>query len=141
MINEFRGKYRWLSNFWLDQVVYEGLVYPSTENAFQAAKSTDRSTRREFLSISPSEAKKLGMTIMLREDWDDIKLDVMKQLNHNKFTRGSYLANKLLDTGHQVLMEGNTWKDVYWGVDLYTGIGANNLGKILMRIRTNLRDK
>ena len=47
----------------------------------------------------------------------------------------------LLDTGEEILEEGNTWHDTYWGVDLKTGEGKNMLGSILMRVRNELRIK
>ena len=37
-------------------------------------------------------------------------------------------------------MEGNTWHDVYWGVDLCTGEGENHLGKILMAQRQEFKE-
>ncbi len=57
-----------------------------------------------------------------------------------KFTQNPDLLSKLLATGDAELIEGNTWGDRVWGVDLYRGAGENHLGKILMRIRDELRD-
>jgi hypothetical protein len=37
------------------------------------------------------------------------------------------------------LVEGNRWGDQFWGVDLRTGLGENHLGKILMKVRDELR--
>ena len=45
------------------------------------------------------------------------------------------LKNKLIDTYPAELIEGNTWNDKFWGVDINTSIGENNLGKILMKLR------
>ena len=58
-----------------------------------------------------------------------------------KFTQNPDLAKRLLDTGDEILEEGNTWHDTYWGVDLKTGEGKNMLGSILMRVRNELRIK
>ena len=44
---------------------------------------------------------------------------------------------KLLATGDAQLEEGNTWGDRIWGV--YQGQGDNRLGKILMKVREELR--
>ncbi len=46
---------------------------------------------------------------------------------------------KLLATGARKLVEGNTWKNVFWGVDLRTGEGENHLGQILMQVREELK--
>ena len=37
-INDFRGPYRWLSNFHEVEVLLDGETYASTEHAYQAAK-------------------------------------------------------------------------------------------------------
>ena len=37
------------------------------------------------------------------------------------------------------LIEGNTWHDTFWGVDLKTGEGENHLGKILMALRKDFQ--
>jgi len=49
------------------------------------------------------------------------------------------LKQMLLDTGDQELVEGNTWNDTFWGV--CRGEGQNNLGKILMKVRMELRQQ
>jgi predicted NAD-dependent protein-ADP-ribosyltransferase YbiA (DUF1768 family) len=35
----------------------------------------------------------------------------------------------------------NTWSDTFWGVDLKTGKGDNNLGKLIMKIRKENRNE
>lgn len=47
------------------------------------------------------------------------------------------LRSQLLSTGTAELVEGNWWNDRYWGV--CNGRGENHLGKILMRIREELK--
>ena len=46
------------------------------------------------------------------------------------------LREQLLSTGDQELVEGNWWRDFYWGV--CNGVGDNNLGKLLMKIRDDI---
>jgi predicted NAD-dependent protein-ADP-ribosyltransferase YbiA (DUF1768 family) len=65
----------------------------------------------------------------------------MKEIVFLKFRNHSYLESLLLKTGDLELIEGNTWNDKFWGVDLKTGKGENNLGKILMEVRTQLREE
>ena len=38
MIEQFQGDFRWLSNFAPVNVNFNGVIFPSTENAYQAAK-------------------------------------------------------------------------------------------------------
>jgi ribA/ribD-fused uncharacterized protein len=138
MINEFRGKYRWLSNFHIINVVYDNEIYPSVEHAYQAAKTLNIDDRIRIKNCNTcGEAKRLGYTVKMRENWDQIKFDIMKDLVTQKFSQ--YPLNQwLLETGDQELVEGNTWNDIFWGV--CNGFGLNNLGKILMEIRDKLKN-
>ncbi len=136
-IDKFSGEYRWLSNFWFCQVQLDGITYPSTEHAYQAAKFTDPQTRKRIQkAITFQEAKRLGYGQGLREGWDSMKLQVMENLLRQKFKPGSNLAEKLIATHPHKLIEGNTWNDTYWGI--CKGIGENHLGKLLMKLRQEL---
>jgi hypothetical protein len=73
VIDDFRGPYRWLSNFHLAEVELDKVIYPSTEHAYQAAKTLNVRLRKEFLSLTCREAKKLGGQIDLRPGWDEMK--------------------------------------------------------------------
>ena len=55
-----------------------------------------------------------------------------------KFTQNPNLAQLLIETGDATLIEGNNWDDVVWGV--CNGVGENRLGKILMQIRTEIKE-
>ena len=136
MIDNFAGKYAFLSNFYMVYVDYEGLTYTSSEAAFQAAKTFDLEEKKRFADMSPKEVKRAGRRIPLREDWEEVKDDVMYAVCKEKF-RNPDLRDRLLATGDEELVEGNTWNDRYWGV--CKGEGENKLGKILMRIREEIR--
>lgn len=138
-IKQFQGEYRFLSNFWPCDILFDGLSYPSTENAFQAAKTNNLLDRARFTEYTSGTAKREGKRLKLRSDWDEVRLQVMYEINRYKYTIHSDLRAKLLATGDAYLMEGNTWHDTYWGVDLESGKGQNHLGKILMRIREELK--
>lgn len=126
MIDEFRGKYRWLSNF-------EGGV----EAKYQAAKTLDEGWKRRILDASsPGEAKRLGRKAPIRKDWEVIKIGVMYSLLLEKFKEEPY-RSLLLATGEEELIEGNWWGDTFWGV--CRGKGRNVLGTLLMRVREELR--
>lgn len=131
-IESFDGDYRWLSNFWLCPVQMGGMIYPSTENAYQAAKFR-KADRAMFLTCSPGEAKRLGGVVELPRDWDRQKLKTMKAVLKQKFRQGGWEEHLLLATGDAEIIEGNTWGDTFWGV--CWGIGENRLGKMIMEIR------
>ena len=71
-IKGFFGEYRFLSNFELGEVVFEGIKYPSSENAYQAAKSLNTDVREKFVNIEPADSKKLGRKIIVRNDWEKV---------------------------------------------------------------------
>ena len=146
MINSFRGKYNFLSNFYPVTIyptdtedLYPDFTYPSVEHAFQAAK-TDSINEKKWIAnaASPVIAKRLGRQVTLRKDWHEIKLGEMICLVYEKFKDNNKLQKLLLDTGDEELVEGNNWNDCYWGV--CRGRGENHLGKILMNIRRKLNN-
>ena len=137
-ILEFKGEFWWLSNFSSSNVIFDGFEYPSVEHAYQAAKTMDKDERKQVRDAkSPGQAKKLGRKVTLREDWEQVKLQVMEGLLRQKFSSESDLSSKLLATGDGLLVEGNWWGDTYFGVCM--GTGENNLGKLLMKIREEIR--
>lgn len=110
--------------------------YPTTEHAFQAAKTLDEKEREKIrVAKTPGQAKRLGQKVTLRKDWESIKIKIMLNLNRQKFDRAD-LGDRLVDTGQAELIEGNTWGDTFWGV--CKGVGKNHLGKILMEVREEL---
>lgn len=107
MINQFIGKYSFLSNFHSSQVVYEGLVYRSSEAAYQSAKTLDMELRKQFTLISPARAKELGKQIKLRKDWNEVKDQIMEDIVRLKFKQNPLLMGLLLETFPLTLIEGN----------------------------------
>lgn len=137
MIDSFRGPYSFLSNFYKSDIIYDGIRYNSAEAAFQAQKSLDLSEREEISLLTPLKAKKAGRHITLREDWDEVKLDIMYKICLSKFTQNEDMRQLLISTCGEELIEGNDWGDSFWGT--VDGHGENHLGKILMRIRDELQ--
>lgn len=135
MINQFTGKFEFLSNFSSSIVFWDNIQFPTVENGYQAAKCQIVSDMKLFVDITPGQAKRLGRNVSLRFDWESVKVSVMHQLLLQKFKPGSELAKKLLSTGDQELVEGNMWGDKFWGVCLKTNTGLNILGKLLMNVR------
>ena len=139
VISSFKGKYKFLSNFYPVFVYYEGIRFPSVEHAFQAAKSDDIEIRKLF-AIAPTakEAKRFGKQVKLTEGWDTKKIFIMKSLLEQKF-KNEPMKSMLLNTGDSILIEGNNHRDKFWGQ--VKGEGNNMLGKLLMEIRDDLKRK
>lgn len=153
-IQTFDGKYRWLSNFAPSTVfILIGLKWvkcPTVEHAFQASKTLSQDERRRIVAAnSPVTAKHFGRGVRIVSYWEEIKIVIMLELLRQKFSHKP-LAAKLVATGDAPLVEGNNWHDNFWGVcrcgrvavehqhDGCTG-GDNWLGKLLMRVRKDLR--
>jgi ribA/ribD-fused uncharacterized protein len=137
VIDCFKNKYSFLSNFYPCEVLYDGIKYRSAEAAFQSAKTTNMDKRMSFVNMLPNQAKKEGRKLSLREDWEEVKYNIMLEIVRNKFKWNKNLKEKLIATENAELIEGNWWGDTVWGV--CNGIGSNYLGKILMQVREEIQ--
>jgi ribA/ribD-fused uncharacterized protein len=142
MIEQFRDEYRWLSNFTPVKVVYEGIEYASVEHAYMSAKSHDMvwKSRCADSQVSAAQIKKESKEIDLREDWEKVKFEVMLECVRQKMTQEPF-KSKLEATGNVYIQEGNIWGDTVYGVCLKTNKGQNLLGKMIMKIREENREK
>lgn len=139
MINKFRGPFFFLSNFYECPVTYRGVTYKTAEHAYHAAKATNQKGHDLIKNaVNAKEAKRLGRKIECRTDWTSKRDTVMLGIIRCKF-KDLKLRKLLLQTKDEEIFEGNDWNDLYWGVDVLTGVGENKLGKILMRVRKELQ--
>lgn len=138
MISAFRGRWTKLGNYSSCTVFYEGHAYPTVEHAYQAQKTEDKALQKHIREqATPALAKWLARSVPLREDWERIKLNIMRDLLLEKFSQDPERLI-LLSTGQEELIEGNWWHDTYWG-QCPVGVGQNWLGKLLMEIRWQLQ--
>ena len=129
-----------LDNFHPAVVKFEGLMYRNSEAAFQAAKLKTNAERkaRGFHRMDANTSKMVGKNprvTKIRNDWEQIKDQVMYGIVKDKMQRHPWILELLLATGNKVIEEGNTWNDEYWGVDRFTRQGRNQLGLTLMTLR------
>lgn len=146
-IRRFLGDFAFLSNFAACPVEYADpgeppVTYRSVEHAFQAAKTLDGDARRRLAEIgSPLTAKRFGRRVLMRDDWDQMRVEVMRGLLRQKFAAEPF-RTQLLATGDAQIVEGNTWHDQLWGDCECSGHasepGENLLGCLLMEIRSEL---
>lgn len=139
MILEFQGPYRWLSNFEPVDVEYEGVIYPSVEHAYQAAKLLDPDMRLLLLTLSAGQAKRFPKAHphACRPYWDTLRYNVMAGLVAQKFPQDPF-RRLLLETGTEPIVEGNRWHDTFWGrclCNTHKGMGQNVLGRLIMAQR------
>ena len=136
-INNFTGKYEFLSNFYNHPLVLDGVEYSNAEAAFQAQSAADKGSKRKFARLSGIKAKAYGRRIVQRDDWDEqTQIDAMREVLIAKF-KDEELAKKLCNTGNEELINMNQFRDEYWGVT--TRGGRNKLGEMLMEIRAELQ--
>ncbi len=152
-INSFRGRFVFLSNFYPCKIEHKGITYPSVEHYYVALKVTGMQfidgvyyTAADFRELiakvqDAGDAKRIGKIVKVRSDWDEKKLGFMEWGIREKF-KDHKLSEDLLSTGEMELIEGNNWHDNFWGSCscLKCGNrGENNLGKILMKVRFELK--
>lgn len=139
----FQGAYRFLSNFYTVPVPYAGLLYPSAEHAYQAAKTLDPWWRNAVANCpTPGEAKRMGREVPLRPGWDGpARTKVMLLVVTAKFFTSPEMARNLAATRSARLVEANSWHDNFWG-DCTCGNrpecgepGRNLLGLMLEGVR------
>ena len=135
-INQFTGDYEFLSNFYNAPIFFNGLSFQNAEAAFEAQRTDDINARKRFCRLSGNKAKALGRRVEERDNWNYEKEDIMRKIVHEKFKTHNELAQKLIATGDEELINVNTWRDSYWGIS--NGSGKNKLGRILMEIRDEL---
>ncbi len=143
MITKFENEYSFLSNFYPSPITYQGITFPTVEHFFQAMKTLNPA---EFIEIkdasTPGKAKRLGRKVTLRPDWENVKVSIMKVALHLKFDNME-LREKLLATGDEYLVEGNTWHDNFWGsceCEQCGNHGQNMLGQLLMEVRKEIEE-
>lgn len=137
----FRNELSFLSNFYPVKIRVGNMEFPTLEHAFQAAKTKDMSLRLKIACLkTPADAKRHGRSLVIRSDWDEIKVKSMEWLLRRKFEKGGELASRLTATGNSPLVEWNYWGDKFWGKDMKSGEGLNVLGELLMKIRKELRE-
>ena len=137
-----KGEYGAFSNFAPYGAEMGGEWYPTSEHYFQAMKFHDKAYRERIRKAnSPMIAARLGRSrkVKLRDDWESVKIDVMRDVVRKKFTTHAELSDLLISTG-QVEITESAPRDYFWGCGA-DGSGQNRLGRILMEVREGLQQK
>ena len=133
---------------------YKGNTFHTTEQAFMWAKAQlfgDKNSARLILAEkNPAKAKQLGRGVkgFNPTHWDINKEFLMYEVNLAKYSQFEDYRKILLSTGDKQIAETNG-KDTVWGIGLYANDsrvlaekqwrGQNLLGKVLMRVREELK--
>lgn len=132
--------YGYMNNFCKAKMTVYGRIWETVEHAYQAQKTLiPGEINKIWAASSPREARNMGQLVQMRPDWDLIKDHVMKECVLAKFKQHPELAEQLLSTEDEELVEDSPI-DWYWGCGK-DGTGKNMLGKTLMQVRKELRDE
>ncbi len=144
-IIKFSGKFAFLSNFAYSPIVLEdGKIWLTVEHLYQASKTFSKLQREEVrFQLTPGRAKRLGQRVDLRPDWEKVKEAEMLKCIRLKFEHNPALCRELIKTGDTELIKGNHRHDNTWGNCRCSKCknvpGQNLLGKILMRVREEVK--
>lgn len=135
-----------LTNYYLCEVEIDGLKFSSSEAAYHAQKFLDEDIKKLMTKLTPDESKHVSreLTRFIRDDWENVKYDLMKKVVLQKFKQNPLCLKDLMDTKKLELIEDTTgWHDNIWGEctcdDCKTLKHQNLLGKILMEVREELK--
>jgi ribA/ribD-fused uncharacterized protein len=137
--------YGCFSNFSLHPVWMDALEWPTVEHYYQAQKFVGTGDAAVIPLIhtapTPEQAAALGRDRCRRTrfDWEQVKAQVMQRAVLTKFLTHLDIQAVLLSTGHEELVE-NSPTDYYWGCG-HTRTGQNQLGRILMQVRDDIRSQ
>ena len=145
MVRFYEQDFYVLSNFSSFKVFYNRIVHQTSEHAYHYAKfpGNDPSLvviREAILnSWSAHEAFKIAELHKehRRPDWDDVKVDIMREILIAKASQHEYVLRKLLATGDRKLVE-DSWRDDFWGWGPNQD-GQNMLGKLWMEVRSRFK--
>lgn len=130
-----------LSNFSAFSIKWKGLRFDTSEHAYHWEKFPDHPALRNAVRDAGSAHESLKIAtankMFRRPDWDDVKLDIMREILCAKAEQHEYVRRKLLATGDRELVE-NSWRDDFWGWGPNRN-GQNWLGKLWMEVRAELR--
>ena len=137
-----------LSNFSAFNLEWEGLTFQTSEAAYHwekfACEHDDQTRNGVALAIYEAPSAHAAFKLaeaqkhLRRPDWDEVKVDIMLRILRAKAEQHEYVRRKLLATGYRELIE-NSWRDAFWGWGPNRD-GQNMLGKLWMRVRTELRE-
>lgn len=129
------------SNFSAFKLDWKGEVWMTSEHAYHSEKFEDPEILNELRNTrSAHDAFKLACANKdkYRKDWNSIKLGIMKEILRAKVEQHPYVKKKLLESGDKEIIE-NSWRDSYWGWGPNKD-GENNLGKLWMEIRREIKE-
>jgi N-glycosidase YbiA len=141
-IIEYQASILPLDNFSAFGFELNGEYFQTSEHAFQYLKFNETNpaiAKRIKDAFSPNEARNIAQVNrnLKPKNWLDIKYKNMEKVLRAKMEQNPVVRKKLLATRDYIIAEYCTDKDTEWGLDNNNN-GQNNLGKIWMKIRSEI---
>lgn len=132
-----------LDNFAPFGLTIDGEYFQTSEHAFQYLKFTDidkEVAEKIKKSFSPNDARNIAHENKANRlaNWSDIKYEKMEEVLKLKVEQNPIVKECLLNTKDYLIAECCIDEDTDWGID-NNNQGENHLGKIWMKIRSELR--
>jgi ribA/ribD-fused uncharacterized protein len=134
------GGWNCFSNLSSYMVEINGILFPTSEHAYQWAKFDDEKIKQEILlARSGYDAKMIAVKFKDKvvDNWRSCSVDVMESILIEKLAQHPHIEKKLLDTKDMEIIE-NSKDDYFWGIG-QDGTGQNMHGKIWMKLRGEIR--
>jgi len=136
------GPLGYLANYSNHGFYKNNTYYKTVEHFYQSKKFLSLELQNKVIDAStPKEASNIGRdrNNKLRDNWSNIKQDIMLEGVLEKFRQNKDILIKLLNTGNEEIVE-NTVDEYYWGCGKDKS-GENNFGKILVKAREILKNE
>ncbi len=140
-IERFEDEHEYLNNKYPVPFLWKDQIWNCAETAYQASRCEDWSDAARLVNCSAEKAKKMAARVKQKEDCREEKLQTMEEILRAKFMQNPQLKIKLEATGNTILIAGSSKKETFWGRNLYTGQGENQLGMLLMKLRSEFVGK
>lgn len=138
----YEHEYYIFSNFSSFAIEWKGKIYPTSEHVYHSEKFEDENLKEQIKNCRSAHNAMYfawANNDKSRKDWDEIKLEVMKEILIEKVNQHPYVKKKLLQSDNRELIE-DSWRDSYWGWG-EDKKGENHLGKLWMEIRETLKNQ
>jgi len=132
-----------LENFSAFKIYWQGILFATSEQAYQWEKFPKQDVVREQIinAMSAHQAFKIAQeNDHLRDpNWLQRRVPVMRDILAAKLRQHEYVRRKLFETGDRLIVE-DSWRDDFWGAGA-DGTGQNMLGRLWMQHRELLQKK
>ena len=136
------GEYGYLANYSNHGFYVNDVFYKTVEHYYQSEKYSDNEIKQKIINApTPKEASTIGRDRknIRKKDFKLIKNDVMYKGIYEKFIQNKSIMYKLIETRNKTIVE-KTVDEYYWGIGKDES-GDNNIGKILMKVRTDIKNQ